>query len=68
MKILILFLISGFNFVLWLILPVLIAGAICGIIYTGRQKMWLNRLYSMRFRSYNNVLVSSQDDDDPPIA
>jgi len=58
----------GFKLLLWLIIPVLLAGAIGAIVYTGRQKMWLNRLYRMRVRSYNNVLVSSQDEDDPPIA
>lgn len=60
--------VAGFKVVLWLIIPVLLACAIAGIVYTGRQKMWLNRLYRMRIRSYNNVLVSSQDEDDPPIA
>jgi len=58
----------GFKLILWLIMPVLIAVTIGGIVYTGRQKMWLSRLHRMRVRSYNNVLVSSQDEDDPPIA
>uniref|UniRef100_A0A1B6G8T4 EB domain-containing protein n=1 Tax=Cuerna arida TaxID=1464854 RepID=A0A1B6G8T4_9HEMI len=46
----------GFKLLLWLAVPVLLAGLIGVIVYTGRQKMWLNRLYRMRVRSYNNVL------------
>ncbi|XP_054260092.1 uncharacterized protein LOC128997965 isoform X2 [Macrosteles quadrilineatus] len=38
----------GFKLILWLIMPVLLAVSIGGIVYTGRQKMWLNRLYRMR--------------------
>uniref|UniRef100_A0A1B6LG93 EGF-like domain-containing protein n=1 Tax=Graphocephala atropunctata TaxID=36148 RepID=A0A1B6LG93_9HEMI len=48
----------GFKLLLWLAVPVLLALVIGVIVYTGRQKMWLNRLYRMRVRTYNNVLNS----------
>lgn len=60
---------SGLGLAVWLLVPCLIVAVIGVLILAAQRYMWMDRLYQMRVRHYNNVLVGSQgDDDDPPIA
>uniref|UniRef100_A0A1B6DD56 EGF-like domain-containing protein n=1 Tax=Clastoptera arizonana TaxID=38151 RepID=A0A1B6DD56_9HEMI len=60
---------SGGIFTIWFIIPLgaLFMVGLC--IFVSKRYMLMDRVYQMRIRRYNNVLVTSQgDEDDPPIA
>ncbi|XP_075219862.1 uncharacterized protein LOC142323672 isoform X2 [Lycorma delicatula] len=62
---------NDFTVALWLIVPCIIVAFVGGLVYIGQRYMWMERLYRLRVRHYDTVLVNNQgddDDDDPPIA
>lgn len=60
---------SGVGLAIWLLVPCVIVAVIGVLILAAHRYMWMDRLYQMRVRHYNNVMVGSQgDEDDPPIA
>lgn len=60
---------AGVGLAIWLLVPCLIVAVIGVLILAAQRYMWMDRLYQMRVRHYNNVFVGCQgDEDDPPIA